>query len=78
MLDEVDNTKNLIARINNRNIFPHARIRYMLRSTDDKAEKFVLAASVIPADSVVRYREGDFHETVYIRGDGMYMLRTER
>ena len=69
-LDEVDKTKNLIARINDRNIFPHARIRYMLRSADDKAEKFVLAVSVIPADSVVRYREGDFHETVYIKGDG--------
>ena len=70
ILDEVDKTKNLIARINDRNIFPHARIRYMLRSADDKAEKFVLAVSVIPADSVVRYREGDFHETVYIMGDG--------
>ena len=69
-LDEVDKTKNLIARINDRNIFPHARIRYMLRSADDRAEKFVLAVSVIPADSVVRYREGDFHETVYIKGDG--------
>ena len=69
-LDEVDKTKSLIARINDRNIFPHARIRYMLRSADDRAEKFVLAVSVIPADSVVRYREGDFHETVYIKGDG--------
>lgn len=69
-LDDVDKTKNLIARINDRNIFPHVRIRYMLRSADDKAEKFVLAVSVIPAESVVRYREGDFHETVYIKGDG--------
>ncbi|MCR5295197.1 MAG: putative DNA binding domain-containing protein [Lachnospiraceae bacterium] len=69
-LDEVDKTKNLIARINDRNIFPHARIRYMLRSVDDRAEKFVLAVSVIPAASVVRYREGDFRETVYIKGDG--------
>ena len=69
-LDEIDKAKNLIARINDRNIFPHARIRYMLRSADDQAEKFVLAVRVIPADSVVRYREGDFHETVYIKGDG--------
>ena len=70
IFDEIDKAKNLIARINDRNIFPHARIRYMLRSADDQAEKFVLAVRVIPADSVVRYREGDFHETVYIKGDG--------
>ncbi len=69
-LDEIDKAKNLIAKINDRNIFPHARIRYMLRSADDQAEKFVLAVRVIPADSVMRYREGDFHETVYIKGDG--------
>ena len=75
-LDEVDKTKNLIARINDRNIFPHARIRYMLRSADDRAERFVLAVNVIPADSVVRYREGDFHETVYIKGDGNTVAAT--
>ncbi len=69
-LDEIDKTKNLIARINDRHIFPHARIRYMMRSVDANAERFVLAVSVAPADSVVRYREGDFNETVYIKGDG--------
>lgn len=25
--------------------------------------------NVIPADSILRYREGDFNETVYIKGD---------
>lgn len=69
-LDEIDKTKNLIARINDRHIFPHVRIRYMMRSVDANAERFVLAVNVIPADSVVRYREGDFNETVYIKGDG--------
>ena len=69
-LDEIDKTKNLIARINDRHIFPHARIRYMMRSVDANAERFVLAVNVAPADSVVRYREGDFNETVYIKGDG--------
>ena len=69
-LDEVDKTKNLIARINDRHIFPHARIRYMMRSVDTNAEKFVLAVNIASADSVVRYREGDFNETVYIKGDG--------
>lgn len=69
-LDEIDKTKNLIARINDRHIFPHVRIRYMMRSVDANAERFVLAVNVAPADSVVRYREGDFSETVYIKGDG--------
>lgn len=69
-LDEIDKTKNLIARINDRHIFPHVRIRYMMRSVDANAERFVLAVNVAPADSVVRYREGDFNETVYIKGDG--------
>lgn len=69
-LDEIDKTKNLIARINDRHVFPHARIRYMMRSVDANAERFVLAVNVAPADSVVRYREGDFNETVYIKGDG--------
>ena len=69
-LDEIDKTKNLIARINDRHIFPHARVQYMMRSVDENAEHFVLAVNVIPADSILRYREGDFNETVYIKGDG--------
>ena len=69
-LDEIDKTKNLIATINDRHIFPHARVQYMLRSVDANAERFVLAVNVIQADSILRYREGDFNETVYIKGDG--------
>ena len=69
-LDEIDKTKNLIAVINDRHIFPHARIQYMMRSVDENAEHYVLAVRVISADSIVRYREGDFNETVYIKGDG--------
>ena len=69
-LDEIDDTKNLVARINDRNIFPHAKLKFMMRSVDDNAEKYVLGICVSPADSVVRYREGDFNETVYIKGDG--------
>ena len=69
-LNEIDKTKNLIARINDRHIYPHARIQYMMRSVDANADRFVLALNVSPADSVVRYREGDFNETVYIKGDG--------
>ena len=62
-LDQIDKTKNLIAVINDRHIFPHAKIRYMMRSVDENAEHFVLGVYVAPADSVVRYREGDFNET---------------
>ncbi len=51
-------------------IFPHARVQYMMRSVDANAEHFVLAVNVIQADSILRYREGDFNETVYIKGDG--------
>lgn len=69
-LDEIDKTKNLIAKINDRHIFPHARVQYMMRSVDANAERFVLAVNVVPGDSILRYREGDFNETVYIKGDG--------
>jgi len=44
-LEEIDKTKNLIARINDRHIFPHARVQYMMYSVDENAEHFVLAAN---------------------------------
>ena len=69
-LEEIDKTKNLIAVVNDRHIFPHVKISYMMRSVDDEAEKFILGVCVPPADSVIRYREGDFNETVYVKGDG--------
>ena len=69
-LSEIDKAKNLVSIINDRHIFPHIKIRYQLRSTDDKAEKFVLAIKVESSQSVVRYREGDFSEVVYVKGDG--------
>lgn len=69
-LDEVDKTKLLVSRINDRNIFPHVKTSYVLRSVDEQAEHFVLAIYVYPASSIVRYREGDFNEKVFIKGDG--------
>jgi len=69
-LDEADRTKNLVAQINDRHIFPHAKLRYMIRSVDANAERFVLAIIIAPSESIVRYRGGDFHETVFIKGDG--------
>lgn len=69
-LDELDRTKNLVALVNDRHIFPHAKLSFLMRSVDDNAERFVLGIKVLPADSVVRFRDGDFNETVFVRGDG--------
>ncbi len=69
-LEEIDKTKLLVSRINDRNIFPHVKITYMMRSVDENAEHFVLAINVAPADSVIRYKEGDYNEKVFIKGDG--------
>lgn len=69
-LEEIDRTKNLVTLVNDRNIFPHAKISYSIRSVDETADHFVLGIIVSAAESVVRYREGDFNETVYVRGSG--------
>lgn len=63
-LEEIDKTKLLISKINDRHIFPHIKISYMMRSVDSNAEHFVLAIKVAPADSVIRYREGDYNEII--------------
>ena len=70
-LEEIDKTKLLISRTNDRHIFPHVKVTYMMRSVDAEAEHFVLAVKVAPAESVIRYREGDYNETVYVKGDGI-------
>ena len=69
-LDEIDKTKLLVSRINDRHIFPHVKVSYMLRSVDAEAEHFVLAIHVTPAESVIRYKEGDYNEKVFVKGDG--------
>lgn len=69
-LEEIDKTKLLVSRINDRHIFPHVKVSYMMRSVDTAAEHFVLAINVAPAESVIRYREGDYNEKVFIKGDG--------
>ena len=69
-MDEIDKTKNLISVINDRHIFPHAKISFTIRSVDEDAEHFVLGVKVASSDSVVRYRDGDFNEVVYVKGDG--------
>ncbi len=77
-IEEIDRTKLLISQVNDRHIFPHAKISYMIRSVDDNAEYFVLAVKVAPSGSVVRYRDGDFNETVYVKGDGNATPRNSR
>ena len=47
-LRTIDETKNLIALVNNRFIFPHAKLSYMMRSVDEEAERFVLVVKVLP------------------------------
>lgn len=69
-LEEIDKTKLLVSRINDRHIFPHVKVSYMMRSVDEEAEHFVLAINVAPAESVIRYREGDYNEKVFVKGDG--------
>lgn len=69
-LDEIDKTKNLISIVNDRNIFPHVKYKYEMRSVDENAEKFVLCINVLESDGIVRWREGDFNEQVYTKEDG--------
>ena len=69
-MEEIDKAKNLVSLVNDRHIFPHAHFSFQMRSVDDKAERFVLAIKILPSESVVRYRDGDFNETVYVKGDG--------
>ncbi len=69
-LDEIDETKNLISTVNDRHIFPHIKYKYEMRSVDENAEKFVLCLKVLESDGIVRWREGDFNEQVFTRGDG--------
>lgn len=75
-LDEIDKAKNLVALINNRNIFPHVKMSFSMQSVDDLAEKFVLVIKVYPSDSIVRYKDGDFNETVFVKGDGNSTIAT--
>lgn len=67
-LREVDETKNLVNVVNNRYIFPHVKYKFSVRSIDDDAEKFILCLQVLPSDSIVVLKEGDFSEMV--KGDG--------
>lgn len=75
-LEKTDKTKLLVSRINDRHIFPHIKVTYYIQSVDENAERFVLAIKVHPAESVVRYRDGDYNEKVFVKGDGNTTLAT--
>ena len=64
-LDEIDKTKNLIARINDRHIFPHARVQYMMRSGDGVMTKEWRAAK---SGSPVLHFITSFLSNVYLTG----------
>ena len=52
-LNDIDKTKNLVARINDRYIFPHVRTSYVIGSVDENAERYVLGVRVFSADGTL-------------------------
>ena len=68
--EEADKTRLLVIRENDRHVFPHARLSFSFIEVPDREDRFVLAVYIFKAESVVRYRDGDFNETVYKRKDG--------
>ncbi len=66
---EIDETKNLISSVNDRNIFPHIRCEMCTESVDKNVEHFILMVKVFPSDSIVRYREGAYNEIVFVKGE---------
>lgn len=68
--EEADKTRLLVIKENDRHVFPHVKLSFSFIEIPDREDKFVLAIYVFKAESIVRYREGDFGETVYKRKDG--------
>lgn len=67
---QADKTCLLVIKENDRHVFPHVKLFFPFIEIPDRGDKFVLAVYVFKAESIVRYREGDFGETVYKRKDG--------
>lgn len=68
--EEADRDKTLVYEEIERHIRPKPTISFSLVSIDDAAERFVLVIRVKKAESIVRYRDGDFSERVFERKDG--------
>lgn len=67
---EADEARLLAIRVNDRNIFPHARLSFSFIEVPGEDEKFVLAIYVYRSEAILRYRLGDFEEKVFVRKDG--------
>lgn len=72
--DVVDQTKNLVLRVNDRHIFPHLTIEFETKAIGNG--RFILLLKVEPADQIIIYRRGDFNEVVYLRKNGATLPAT--
>ena len=68
-LGQIDQMKNLILKVNDRAIFPHVKYRISLIGIDENEEKYLVSIYVKPSDGIVRYRDGDFNEKVFVKAD---------
>ena len=59
-LGTIDKLKTMIYEENTRHIFPHIKFRFLMRSVDPEANKFVLGVQVEPSPSMVRYQSEEY------------------
>lgn len=65
---ELDKTKNLFILINERHIFPH--IDYYFEAIEiNENDVFILLIHIKKSDVIVKYKDGDFNEIVFIKED---------
>ena len=67
---EADKARLMVIRENDRHIFPHARLDFSFIDVPDQAERYVLSIYVYKSESILRYKDGDFDEKVFVRKDG--------
>lgn len=68
-LDDIDKIKNLVSLTNDRYIFPHAKFDFSFYSVTTDLEKYVLCINVRPSEYLTRFKDGDYNEKVFIKGD---------
>jgi predicted HTH transcriptional regulator len=56
-LEEVGQVKQWISQIIDQYVFPHVKVIYQIRSVDDKAECFVLAAYIVPSSEDIVFKD---------------------
>ena len=67
---EVDSSKTLVYETLDRNILPKPIVRFETAKVSSEPAKYVLAIFVSKAESLIRYRTGDYSEKVFVRKDG--------